>query len=93
MIEARDGVPETDRVDVEYRRRVGIVADAARIAGDEHQVPHAHRVRAQQVRLDAQEVAIATRVVQQRFDPGLLLDRLFRLAHQRLFRWAKAGAA
>ena len=24
---------------------------------------------------------------------GLLLDRLFRLAHQRLFRWAKAGSA
>ena len=31
-------------------------------------------MRAQQIRLDAEQIPIAARVVQQRFDPGLLLD-------------------
>ena len=74
VIQARDDVGQADRVDIEHRRRVGIVADAARIAGDEQQVPHAHRVRAQQIGLDTEEIPIATGVMQQRFDSGLLLD-------------------
>ena len=35
--------------------------------GDPEDVAHAHRVRAQQVRLDTQKVAVATRILQQRF--------------------------
>ena len=75
MVQPRDEVGEADRIDVEDRRRVGIVADAARIAGDEHEIAQAHGVRAEQIGLDAQQVAVAARVVQQRFDARLLLDQ------------------
>ena len=75
MIEARHDVGQTDRVDVEDRGGVGIVADPARIAGDEQQIAQAHGVRAEQIRLDPEQVPVAAGVVQQRLDAGLLLDQ------------------
>ena len=74
VVETRDEVGQADRVDVEHRRGIRVVADAPGVAGDQQQVPQANRVRTQQIRLDAEQVAIATRVVQHRLDPGLLLD-------------------
>ena len=74
VVQARDDVGQTDRIDVEHRGRVGIVADAARIAGDEQQVAQAEGVRAQQIGLDAQQIPIPAGVVQQRLDARLLLD-------------------
>ena len=52
-IEARHGVGQADRVDVEHERRVGVVARLARIAGEDQEVAQADRVRAEQVRLHA----------------------------------------
>ena len=75
VIQARHDVGQADRVDVEDRRGVGIVADAPGIAGDEQQVAQAHRVRAEQVGLDAEQVAIAAGIVEQRLDARLLLDQ------------------
>ena len=65
-VQPRDDVREADRIDVEDRRRVRIVADLRRIAGDEQHVADAHRVRAEQVRLHAEQVAIAAGVVEDR---------------------------
>ena len=70
-----DDVGQADRVDVEDGGRVGIVADAPWIAGDEHEIAQPHRVRAEQIGLDAEQVPIAAGVVQQRLDAGLLLDQ------------------
>ena len=58
-----------------HRRRVRVVADLRRIAGDEQHVAHAHRVRAEQIRLHAEQVPVAAGVVKDRFDAGLLLDQ------------------
>ncbi len=54
--------------------RVGIVAGVRRIAGDQQDVADPHRVRAEQIRLHAEQVAVAARVVKDRLDPRLLLD-------------------
>ena len=74
VIEPAHHVGEADRVDVEDRRGIGVVADLAHVAGDAEQVAHAHRVRAEQVRLDAEQVAVAARILEQRLDAGLLAD-------------------
>ena len=50
--------------------RIGIIAERAHVAGDAEQVAQPHRVRAQQIGLDAQQVLVATRILQQRLDPG-----------------------
>ena len=72
-VQPRDHVGQADRIDVEDRRRVRVVADAWRVAGDEQHVADAHRVRAEQVRLHAEQVSVAARVVEDRLDAGLLL--------------------
>src|SRR5258706_5330260 len=58
-IEPRHEVGQPDRVDVEDSGRIRIIADPPGIASDEHQVSQPHRVRAKQVGLDAQQIAIA----------------------------------
>ena len=70
-IQVVDDVHQPDGVHVEHRGRVGIVAHLRRIAGDADQVANADRGRAQQVRLDAQHVAVAAGVVQDRLDADL----------------------
>ena len=82
-IELRGKVRQANRVDLEDRRRVGVVADPRRIAGYDQQVAHLHRVRAEQVRLHADHVAVTAGVVKNRFDAGLLLhhDRGGERAH------------
>ena len=75
MIQPGHDVGQADRIDVEHRGGVGIVADAPGIARDQQQVAQAHRVRAEQIGLNAEQVAIAAGVVQQRLDARLLLDQ------------------
>ena len=75
VVELRDDVGQADRVDVEDGGGIRIVAERRGIAGDEQQVANAHRVGAQQIRLDAQQVAVAAGVVQDGLDAGLLLRR------------------
>ena len=59
VIEVVDDVHQADGVHVEDRGGVGIEAHARRIAGDADQVAHARGVGAQQLGLDAQDVAVA----------------------------------
>ncbi len=80
-------VDQADRVHVEHRRRVGIVAHLRRIAGDADQIVNAQRRRAQQVRLHAQHIAVAAGVVQDGFDADFLLHQ----QRQRLVAHARRG--
>ena len=73
VIQPRHDVGQPDRVDVEDGGRVRIIADAPGIAGDQQQIAQTHRVRAQQVGLDAEQVAIAAGIVQDGLDARLLL--------------------
>ena len=72
VIQVVDDVHQADGVHVEHRGGVGIVAHLRRIAGDADQVANSQRARAQQVRLNAQHVAVAAGVVQDRLDADLL---------------------
>ena len=49
LIEPRDDVGQANGVDVEDHRGVGIVADGPGIAGHQHEVAHAHGMRAKQI--------------------------------------------
>ncbi len=75
LIQIVDDIGEPDGVHVEHRGGIRIGAHARRIAGDADQVADAHRVRAQQFGLDAENVAVAAAEVQHGLDPGLLLDQ------------------
>ena len=76
LIQVVDDVRQPDGIDVENGRGIGIGAHARRIAGDADQVADAGGVRAQQLRLNAQDVAVAAAEVKHRFDAGLLLNQL-----------------
>ena len=73
-IEPRDHVDETDRVHVEHGRRVGVRPLLRRIARCQQDVAQSQLVRTDQIRLHADQMAIAAGVVQQRLDGRLLLD-------------------
>ena len=73
-VEPRHHVGQADRIDVVDGGRVRVIADARRIASDDQQVAHAHRVRAEQIRLHPEQVSIAARVVEDGLHAGLLLD-------------------
>ena len=74
VIEAADDVDEADGVDVEDRRGVGVVAELGRVAGEAEDIAQADRRCAKQVGLDAENVAVAAGVVQDRLDAGVLLN-------------------
>ena len=65
---------QLDRIDVEDVLGGGVVAKALVVAGQAQQVAHAQGIRAQQIALDRQPVAVAA---------GHLDDRLQPLLHQR----------
>ena len=75
VIEARDGVQQANRIDVDDRRGIGIVGDERHVAGDHDDVADAHGMRAEQIGLQAQETSIARRILQDGFDPRPLLDQ------------------
>ena len=66
-------VHQADRIHVKDRSRIGIVTHLGWIAGDADQVADAHGRRAQKIGLDAQHIAVAAGVVQNRFDADLSL--------------------
>src|SRR5688572_41251 len=73
-IELADEVGETDRVDIEYRRRIRVRTHLRRVAGDEEYVAESHRRRPEQIAKHAEEIAVAAAVVGDRLDADLLLD-------------------
>ena len=74
-IEPRDQVREADRVDIEHHGGIGIIADARGIARHQHHVAQPHRVGAEQIGLDAEQIPIATGIMEYGLDAGLLLDQ------------------
>ena len=76
VVEVVDDVDQADGVHVEDRRGIRVGSHARRVAGDTDQVADAGRMGAQQLRLDAQDVAVAAAEVVDGFDAGLLLDEL-----------------
>ena len=78
---------EPDGIDIEDRRRVGIVPHLRRIAGEAQDVLQPDGRSADQVRLDGEQVAVAAGIVQHRLDADLLLD----LDAQALRAHARAG--
>ena len=76
VVQIVDDVGEADGVDVEDRGGVRVSAHARRIAGDADQVADPDGVRAEQFRLDPENVAVAAAEVHHGFDAGLLLDEL-----------------
>ena len=67
-------VDQADGVHVKYRSRVRIVAQLGRIAGEAEDVVQADGRGSEQVRLDGEDVAVAAGVMQDRLDPGVLLN-------------------
>ncbi len=74
MIEAAHDVDQTDGVDVKHCSRIRIVSQLGRIAGEAEDVAQADGRSAQQVGLDAENVAVAAGVMQNRLDAGVLLN-------------------
>ena len=74
VIQPVHDVDQADRVDVEDRGGIGVVAQLGRVAGEAQDVMQPDRRSSQQVRLDAEDVAVAAGVVQNGFDAGVLLD-------------------
>jgi hypothetical protein len=74
-IEVMNDVHQADRVHVKHRGGVGIAAHFRRIAGDADQVANARSRCSQQIRLNAQHVAVAAGVVQDGFNAHFLLDK------------------
>ncbi len=87
-IQIADDVDQPDGIHIEDRGGVGIVAHLRRIAGNADQIANADGAGAQQVRLDAQHVAVATGVVQDGLDADLLLHQ----KTERLVAHARRGA-
>ena len=74
VVEVVHDPDEPDRVHVVDRGRVRVVAELRRVAGDREDVAQAERVGPEEVRLNAEEVPVAARVVEDRVDPHLLLQ-------------------
>ena len=74
VVQIVDDVHQADRVDVEDRGCVRIVAQLRRIAGEAENVLQPDRRCAQQIALNAQHIAVAAGVVQDRLDADVLLD-------------------
>ena len=74
VVEAADDVDQADGVDVEDGSCVRIVAQLGRIAGEAEDVVQADGRGAEQVRLNAEDIAIAAGVVENGFDAGVLLN-------------------
>jgi hypothetical protein len=67
-------VGQPNRIDVENSCGIRDVTQRAHVAGDAKEIAQPHCVRAQQVRLDSEQVLVAARILEHGLDPGLLLD-------------------
>ena len=74
VVQPPHDVHQPNRIHIEHRRRIRIIAQLGRIAGEAKNILQPDRRRAQQIALDAQHIAVAAGVVQQRLDAGLLLN-------------------
>ena len=70
----RHDAGEADGVDVEDRGGIGVGSHLGRIAGEAEDIFEAHGRGAEEVALDAEEVAVAAGVVEDGFDADALLD-------------------
>jgi len=84
-VQVVDNVHQSDRIHVKHRRRIGIVPHLRRISRNADQVADSSGRCPQQVRLNAEHVAIAARIVQDGFDP----DRLLHEQRKRLVAHAR----
>ena len=75
VVEPVDPAQKLDRVEIVDGRRVGIVADLGRVAGDHHQIADPEGMRAEQVALQREQVAVAAADVQQNLGAGLSPSR------------------
>src|SRR5579883_1075893 len=76
LIEIVGDVCQADGIDIEDRARIRVGAHARRIPGDADEIADTGRVCAEQLGLDAEDVAIAAAEVENRLDTGMLLDEL-----------------
>src|SRR5258708_38487046 len=67
-----DNIHQANGVHVKHRRRVRIIAELRRIAGDTDQIAQTRAPRAQQVRLHAEHSAVAAGEAQDRFKADFL---------------------
>ena len=74
VIEPAHDVDQADGIDVKDSGGVRIVAQLGRVAGEAEDVVQADGRGAQQVRLDAENVAVAAGVMENRLDAGVLLN-------------------
>ncbi len=74
VIQAAHDVDKTDGIHVKHCSRIGIVAQLGRVAGEAEDVLQPDRRSAQQIRLDAKNVAVAAGVMQNRLNAGVLLN-------------------
>ncbi len=74
VIQPVDDIDEPDGVHIEDRGGVGIVAQLGRVAGEAQDIFQPDGRCAEQIGLNAEHVAVAAGVVQDRLDTGLLLN-------------------
>src|ERR1035437_895097 len=71
VVEAAQHVDQADGIHIENGRRIRIVAKFGRVAGKAEDVVQAYRRGSQQVRLNAEDIAIAAGVMEDRVDAGV----------------------
>ena len=81
-------VDEANGIHVKHSSRVRIIAHFRRIAGDANQIPDTDCGRSQQVTLDAQHIPVAARIMQNRVDAYVALNK----QRQRLVAHARRRA-
>src|SRR5216683_4020953 len=74
VVQVVNDVHQADRVDIEYRRCVWIVAQLRRVSGEAENVLQPNRRRAQQITLNTQHIPVPAGVMQNRLDSHVLLD-------------------
>ena len=73
-VEVAGNLCEADGVYIEDPRNIGVVADLRRIAGDDQEIGDARGIAAEDIRLHANQVAVAAAVVEDGFNVHLLMD-------------------
>src|SRR5215510_3562419 len=74
VVEVVDQIRQTDRIDIEDGRGVGIRPHLRRIAGDDQEVAQTKRRRSEQIREHSQKISITAAVMRDGLDADLLLD-------------------
>src|SRR5262249_49495024 len=75
LIKPMHHIGESYRIDIEYSCRIDVVAHPMRISSSKEEIPKAESVGAEQVRLHAEKILIATGVVSEALDLRRLLEK------------------